>query len=354
MRLLPKTLELGWGPYFWLVYLVPALFVTITLDNLPYQLFFASGLLAFFFLYFRGYWLTGKDLYQTYFGLMGLGLIYTPFSPVFSVYFVYSGAFLGRIGPPKHAYLLVSFLFAVVVAQALFLPPPLFAQLIPAVVLLIVAVPNIQMAAQHKLKNELLRSQEEVEHLSRVAERERIARDLHDLLGHSLSLIVLKAQLAKKLVSADPDRATHELADLEREARAMLAETRKAIQGWQARTLEEEIKQARNSLETAGIAFNAKIAKLEIPERLETAMALILREATTNILRHARARQCTVQLEKSQHWHLEIADDGCGMQGQEGSGLAGMRARCEALSGQMAITSEAGTYLSFQFPLEAQ
>ena len=94
---------------------------------------------------------------------------------------------------------------------------------------------------------------DEIEHLAKVAERERIARDLHDLLGHTLSLITLKAELARKLVDRDPQRAKQEMQDVEQTSRAALADVREAISGYRGQGLAAELIHARQTLETAGI-----------------------------------------------------------------------------------------------------
>ena len=99
---------------------------------------------------------------------------------------------------------------------------------------------------------------DEIEHLAKVAERERIARDLHDLLGHTLSLITLKSELARKLVDRDPQRAKQEMLDVEHTSRAALADVREAISGYRGEGLAAELVRARKTLETAGIAVNSE------------------------------------------------------------------------------------------------
>ena len=137
---------------------------------------------------------------------------------------------------------------------------------------------------------------EEIEHLAKVAERERIARDLHDLLGHTLSLITLKAELARKLVDRDPQRAKQEMLDVEQTSRAALADVREAISGYRGEGLAAELIRARKTLETAGISVDSDIAELPLTPAQETVLALALREAMTNVVRHAQARRCSVQL----------------------------------------------------------
>ncbi len=102
------------------------------------------------------------------------------------------------------------------------------------------------------------KAQEEIEHLAKVAERERIARDLHDVLGHTLSVIILKSELARKLMDHDPARAKAEIADVEQTSREALAEVRSTIRGYRDHSLEAELKQAKATLETAGVTVKSE------------------------------------------------------------------------------------------------
>jgi hypothetical protein len=113
----------------------------------------------------------------------------------------------------------------------------------------------------------------------KVAERERIARDLHDVLGHTLSIIILKSELAGKLIDRDPARAKAEMADVEQTSRAALADVRSTIRGYRSHSLEAEIKQAKSVLETAGVSVQAESVQLPLSPAQESVVALMLREA---------------------------------------------------------------------------
>lgn len=215
-----------------------------------------------------------------------------------------------------------------------------------------VAVGNHLGAVAHCRGEKLRLADAEIEHLAKVAERERIARDLHDLLGHTLSLITLKAELARKLVDRDPQRAKEEMLDVEQTSRAALADVRQAISGYRGEGLAAELIRARKALETAGIAVNSDIAELPLSPAQETVLALALREAVTNVVRHAQAQQCSVRLQREEDLcTLEIADNGRGVDAPEGNGLRGMRERLEALGGSLQCRTEAGTHLVMQLPL---
>jgi two-component system sensor histidine kinase DesK len=217
---------------------------------------------------------------------------------------------------------------------------------------ILVGFGNHHWAVGHCAEQKLERAHSEIEHLAQVAERERIARDLHDLLGHTLSLITLKAELARKLVDRDPERAKQEMLDVEHTSRAALADVREAISGYRGEGLAAEMIRARKTLETAGILVNCDCAQLPLTPAQETVLALALREAVTNVVRHAQARQCSVRLQRDHdRCTLEIADDGSGLDAAEGNGLRGMRERLEAIGGSLRRQTQPGTRLIIDLPL---
>jgi two-component system sensor histidine kinase DesK len=218
---------------------------------------------------------------------------------------------------------------------------------------------NIFNAEQVRADKKLLAAQQENLALAAVAERERIARDLHDVLGHTLSVIVLKAELAGRLISIDPARATAEIADVERASRTALAEVREAIGGYRARGLAAEIEAARRTFDAAGVTLIAESSFTDaavLSPQEETALALVLREAVTNIVRHAQATRCRfLFLTEAGERRLIVEDNGRHPIAQEGSGIRGMRARIEAIGGRFSLERGAapdpGTRLTIGLPL---
>lgn len=173
-----------------------------------------------------------------------------------------------------------------------------------------------------------------------AAERERFARDLHDLLGHSLSVIALKAELAGRLL---PDRAgearTH-VTELEAVAREALREVREAVSGYRRPELAAEVEGARLALEAAGITLDAGLPAAPLPTDVEAVLAWTVREGTTNVIRHSGARRCRiVAAAGSGEATVAIEDDGAAagvVHGDgEGNGLAGLRERAAALEGRL-------------------
>jgi two-component system sensor histidine kinase DesK len=204
---------------------------------------------------------------------------------------------------------------------------------------------------------ELRLSQEEVRRLAQRAERERIGRDLHDLLGRTLSLVALKSELAGRLVERDAAAARGEIADVEKVAREALGQVRRAVVGIRAAGLEAELVQARLALATSGVALHRRgeLDGAVLPPDAETALALGLREAITNVLRHARAETVEVELATAdQGALLTVVDDGRGGAVVPGEGLSGMRERLAAVGGTLTIAAGArggGTRLSLRVPL---
>ena len=232
----------------------------------------------------------------------------------------------------------------------LHLPASLWVSMVLLIVL--VALGNHHWAVTHCAEEKLHRAQGEVEHLAKVAERERIARDLHDVLGHTLSLITLKAELARKLVDRDPERAKQEMQDVETTSRAALADVREAIRGYRTEGIFAELARARAALETAGVSVECDTDRVALSPEQESVLSLALREAVTNVVRHADASRCNVTLKRSDALcTLEISDDGCGVRGPEGNGLRGLRERLEALGGSLRLLTSNGTRLIIDLPL---
>ncbi|NJK45937.1 MAG: sensor histidine kinase, partial [Pleurocapsa sp. SU_196_0] len=187
--------------------------------------------------------------------------------------------------------------------------------------------------------NRLRRSQLEVERVARIAERERIARDLHDLLGHTLSVIVLKSELASRLADRDPPRAATEIRDVERIARESLQEVRSAVRGYRSAGLEAEFASVRLACEAAGLKLELYLVPVELEWASEQAFSYVLRESVTNTIRHANARTLWVSLERvGNNAQLSLWDDGSGRI-TENNGVRGMRERLEALGGTLQINA---------------
>jgi two-component system sensor histidine kinase DesK len=210
---------------------------------------------------------------------------------------------------------------------------------------------RLRMRQKEKADATLRMAHEEIEQLAKTAERERIARDMHDVLGHSLSLIVLKSELAGRLLDSQPTRAALEIAEIETAARRALAEVRRTITGYRSEGFASELTRAAQVLKTAGVRLNKPAKAPYLTPRHEATLSLVLREAVTNIVRHADASECSIEVFSEQdRTQLVIVDDGRGNIRQEGNGLRGMRERVQELGGSLSLESTRGTRLHIELP----
>jgi len=220
---------------------------------------------------------------------------------------------------------------------------------------LVVGTTNLFTAQRLRANSKLQMAHEEIEQLAKVAERERIARDLHDVLGHTLSVIVLKSELAGRLFVRDPERAAAEIADVEKISRQALTEVREAIRGYRAEGLAAEIKRAHGVLDAAGVALECEHNPPALKPAEESVMSLVLREAVTNIVRHAQASRCSMRFSaENGNTFFIVEDDGRGGARADGNGVRGMRERVEALGGRFSIGAgedgARGTRVTIELP----
>jgi len=200
----------------------------------------------------------------------------------------------------------------------------------------------------------VLRQQAAMKRTVKTAERERIARDLHDILGHTLSVIIMKSELAGRLLERDPLRAQAQIGEVERIARQALSEVREAISGYRAGDLRTEFERAQSALETAGVAVERHCEQVAIPVAQERVLALVLREAVTNVMRHAQATRCVLSLRQTDGLvHMEVRDDGRGGVHPEGNGMRGIRERVAAVGGEATWLAGTGTVLTIALPVTA-
>ena len=179
----------------------------------------------------------------------------------------------------------------------------------------------ITSQAQRKIQE--VRSQE----LEVNEERNRMARDMHDILGHSLTTVTLKAELAKKLIELDPNTAKSQIAEIEEISRSALAEVRTAINGYRELSLSGELARALSLLQSAGIKAKMPNSVDEVQVDLREVFAWVVREGTTNVVRHSGAKRCSISLTSKS---VLIEDDGVGIaEIREGNGLRGLRERCQ-------------------------
>jgi two-component system sensor histidine kinase DesK len=337
----------------------------------------ALGVAVFLPLYLAGFGRSDARALRCGLAVAAIGLALQPFGGVWGVFIVYACGLLGGVRPRRLAFSLLAGVAVVVLALVLLRGlglwdwlPTLFFGAMTAMVAMYSAAYALQSA-------ELAASHDEARRLAVVAERERIARDVHDLLGHTLTAVAVKADLAGRLIDADPARAKAEIEDIRRTARSALADVRSALTGMRSTRLATELATARRALDSAGIALTLEGVLPPMPPSVETALAFVLLEGVTNVVRHAQARQCRVDFGLAQGAATMLIRDSrqpaqalplpteldlpqtfpqtvppSAAQPAEGHGIAGMRQRLAEVGGTLALQFEAeGSALLAQIPL---
>jgi two-component system sensor histidine kinase DesK len=341
-----KPRHAHWFPWlmlvwtFW-IFATPVLFTGTEFQNWMWPTFTSF---AFFLLMFhRVYYRDRTQVVWNAIGIAVLGFLVTPFNPGAQGYLIYACAFLAFHGTSREA---ARNMIIVLVLYSIEWQWLGFGWITLASAILVgfaVGFMNINFARKHERDAELMLSHDEIRRLAAVAERERIGRDLHDLLGHTLSLITLKSELANRLFDRDVVAARREIAEVEKVARDALAQVRRAVTGIRAAGIAAELASARLLLESNGVRLTYELADIQLPSEVETALAMTVREAVTNVQRHARATNASVLLHaENRQLRLEIADNGRGGDIVPGNGLTGMRERLAAIDADVRVESQRG------------
>jgi two-component system, NarL family, sensor histidine kinase DesK len=302
---------------------------------------------------------------------LGLFALVTSFSlaygSAFLWLFVGLSALAGVVMPARHAFWAVSILTLLTLAVSLGASEGItgvdWLHVIP--LLLLVRGLGVDMTGLIRLSDalrELHAAREELAHQAVMEERLRLARDLHDLLGHTLSMITLKSELARRLIEKEPTKAAQEIHEIEGVARQALREVREAVAGYREQTLQGELDSARQILEAAGIVITVEHTARVLPAAINAALAWMVREGVTNVIRHSRARWCTIRItHRNGIMYAEVTNDGYA--GQEspapriGSGINGLAERVAAQGGQLeagphVLESGMGFRLSVEIPIQ--
>jgi two-component system sensor histidine kinase DesK len=216
------------------------------------------------------------------------------------------------------------------------------------------------MFKQQQLQRDLKQANERIEELIKREERMRISRDLHDTLGHTLSLITLKSQLVTRLIDRDPEKALMEAREIEQTSRAALRQVRELVTGMRTLTVMEELRASERMLESAGIQYKAEgDFRVEgISGLTQNILSMCLKEAVTNIVKHSRADACTIAIEQtSSEIRLAISDNGIGWNSssegepKDGNGLTGMKERLSLIDGSVELSSSNGMVVQIRIPI---
>jgi two-component system sensor histidine kinase DesK len=360
--LLPNAVWAGWTPYLWLVYLG---FFFVSWPGMPpwsvtQWLFSIGAAFTFLALYFRSFRCDPHQLASVLAGIATLGLIFVVYAGNGHTFIIYAcalSAHYGNLRKSLTALALILGAFIIEAAVMYFVPGLDYAHSIwfslPTVMVGgVIGAANAWFADDETKRRVISQSQEEIRRLATTAERERIARDLHDLLGHTLTLITVKAELAARLAERDVAAAAGEIRELEQISRDALRQVREAVGGYRSGGLTGELVNAKVALNSARVELIAEVDCPGCPPTHDNLFALVLREAITNIVRHSGARHCWVQMQRRGILlELTIRDDGRGGNLREGNGLRGMRERLSALDGSLHIdSSREGTLLTAMLP----
>jgi two-component system sensor histidine kinase DesK len=314
---------------------------------------------ACFYILFFAFYLTiphtsGRIQIGLLTGLFLLGFAYFPFGVSAAGVFVFPAVMLTFVVLRTEIFLYVlGTQAAIILLETWLLHLPTWAAENSILFSAVIGLSYLTYAQQHRANALLARANVEIEQLTQAAERERISRDLHDLLGHTLTLVTVKLNLVRKLLPVDSPQLQQEVVDAEQTARRALAEVREAVEGYRADGLSTEIARSRRMLAAAGVQLTTSMAPLELTPSLVNVLCLVLREASTNIARHAQARRCHLELRvRGTVVQMTLDDDGVGGKIQEGNGLRGMRERVSQLGGKLMVLpgEVAGLVLRIDLP----
>jgi two-component system sensor histidine kinase DesK len=353
-RVIFKDKDHGWSPLLWVIYL-GFFFMDPVLSHASLKLWLLDlgGAAVFLVLYFGLFALECPRAIFHVCGMMLLGLLFQPINGGACTFFIFAAAMLPFCVETQTAAVIgLGMIGAIGAIRPIWHHDGGWAIFYSSLFPVIIGAGNTFFAERNRMNRRLRKANEEIEQLAKVAERERIARDLHDVLGHTLSVITLKSELAGKLIDRDPERAGKEIREVEQISRQALTDVRDAIRGYRSQGLVAELAQAKSTLETAGLTVQCDAATtVKLPAVQESVLSLAVREAVTNVVRHARARTCRMRLEQENgSCRLEIQDDGLGSSNGEGNGLRGMRERVEMLGGTLLRETRAGTKLTITLP----
>lgn len=344
-----------YGMYFnmvWMVWIFADLIFGGSLDAAWY-IATAVSVPAFLVLYLLGCTRSQRYIGRFASGMVLLGYVVLPWNHSAGItYIIYACAYFAFFGTPRQS---VAGMFVAVAGFVLwsqYLHWPWAATIGMSMVAFSVGGGNLGYRINAQKDAELRLSHDEVRRLAATAERERIGRDLHDLLGHTLSLITLKSELANKLFDRDGAAAKREMIDVERVARDALAQVRRAVTGIRAAGFAAELASAKLLLESNDVNLDYALADVALPVAIETALAMTVREAVTNIQRHANARHASVTLVTAgNRLTLRVSDDGRGGDIVPGNGLCGMRERLAAIGADLRVESQRGVGTQIQVSL---
>ncbi|OOZ81829.1 sensor histidine kinase [Bacillus cereus] len=359
IEIFPK--HMGFFPYMWLVYLLFPIYNLTQVSG--WKLVIGSGMLIVFMITYRQLYFVQKTFILWACIQMILTLLFALFYNPFMIFFGFFTASAMGFAPSKKVFQILLCLLVVMLGVFVFinmnqLTPTSLVNIVPMFILMLLTPFGMRNFNQKKmLRNQLNEANEQIKDLVKREERQRIARDLHDTLGHTLSLITLKSQLVEKLIVKNPERASTEAKEITQTSRTALKQLRELISDMRMITVEEELEQIKAILQAANIELEIKqetSASLLSPIE-QNILGMCLREAVTNVVKHSKATHCTVSLLESQgELILIVKDNGIGLadQNHDGNGIRGMKERIALIDGFVELgTINPGTLLTVKVPV---
>ena len=331
--------------YFFPVYYMPITFLS--------QIFLVGVYFLFVSLYLWAITLNNQQVWKPILAIVLLTLLTTPYTPGSGTFFSYIGFLVGFSYRTK-VWLGVTFLLAVIiVAFHLYFNYPLPHFAFPALSgLITIGIIGYVEKLRLEARISQQKSHQEIEQLAVIAERERIARDLHDILGHTLSSIALKAELAEKLLSQEKhEQVKQHLSELHQIARNSLSLVRQTVSGYKHRGLSGEVMELCEKLRQNGFVVDLHGNIPQLTPRAETAIILALTELTTNVLRHSNGNHCQIEFSQSSDKVLvSMRDNGEVKALVPGNGLQGIQERLHALTGDLQSSINKGCEFVISLP----
>lgn len=348
-----KTRALGARPEFYLIYLlfyfVPWLFQPpTTIDVVA----IVVALVVFLPIYFAAFKDSSRGDVRYIIAIAMVGYLLSPFNGAFGVFHIYATVQATFARPERRAWVGMACLAVVFLCFSLITGQHWSIWVFPLIIGLLIGVGTMYGAEQEERQAVLVRSREHDTHMAALAERERIAQDLHDLLGQTLTMVALKSDVASKLIDNDPQRAKQEINEIRHASRNALTEVREAVANMNQTTIVKEIGRAERILKSAGVELTVSGELPELDTETDRTLGLAVRETTTNIVRHAQATTAKLSLSQTPQGELQltIEDNGNGTIKQEGSGLRGLRKRIEGLGGITKIDTDSGVRMTLTMP----
>ncbi|MCY7814798.1 sensor histidine kinase [Bacillus haynesii] len=356
----------GFFPYIFLIYLLlPISYLTNQTSGIK-QLIGFGLVLLFLVTYRQLFFISPQKKLFTYWLAIQLSiiLIYTVFYDINLVFLgFFSANFIGYYREKKIFRRGLASLVVVLVAPFIYhllKDPSLLNRLfyfLPFLVIMLISPYGIRsMNRRMELEQELDEANQQIKELVKREERVRIARDLHDTLGHTLSLLTLKSQLVQRTIASDPERARKEAREMETTSRAALKQVRELVSDMKTATIAEELIHIQQILRAADITFEYMGGSdfSYISPVTQNIVSMCIREAATNIVKHSRATHCTISISQTDDKiSITIKDDGMGMDQQTpfGNGLRGMKERLALIDGALDVSTHNGTVLNITVPI---